>query len=150
MPAKTVFIVVRGMILAHTFPVCITSLPMTFNQDVKAIVAKSNVDARFFAYWLLSHEHDLLKITTTATHGTKRFDMKDLFDVLIALPEKNEQARIVSRLDTSEAQIDANKKKAAKLRSLKTALMQDLLTGKKRVTPLLESEPKREKIYASG
>jgi len=28
--------------------------------------------------------------------------------------------------------------------------MQDLLTGKKRVTPLLQSEPKPEKIYASG
>lgn len=150
MPAKTVFIVVRGMILAHTFPVCITRLPMTFNQDVKAIVVNPNVDARFFAHWLLSHEHDLLKITTTATHGTKRFEMKDLFDVLIALPEKDEQTRIVSRLDASEAQIDVNKKKAAKLRSLKTALMQDLLTGLKRVTPLLETELKHEKMYASG
>ena len=27
--------------------------------------------------------------------------------------------------------------------------MQDLLTGKKRVTPMLEPEPKHEKIYAS-
>jgi len=35
-----------------------------------------------------------------------------------------------------------------KLRSLKTALMQDLLTGRKRVTALLESKPKREKVYA--
>ena len=34
-----------------------------------------------------------------------------------------------------------------KLKSLKTALMQDLLTGKKRVTPLLEPNPKHEKLY---
>jgi type I restriction enzyme S subunit len=37
-----------------------------------------------------------------------------------------------------------------KLRSIRTGLMQDLLTGKKRVTPLLESEPKREKMYAGS
>src|SRR5450432_1724043 len=96
MPAKTVFIVVRGMILAHTFPVCITSVPMAFNQDVKAIVASPDVEPRFLAYWLSSHSNDLLKITTTATHGTKRFDMKDLFEVGIAIPGRDEQERIVS------------------------------------------------------
>lgn len=113
---------------------------MAFNQDVKAIVVKSNVDARFLGYWLVSHANDLLKITTTATHGTKRFDMKELTDVGIAIPEKDEQERIVSRLDALEAQIDVNRKRAAKLQSLKTALMQDLLTGKKRVTTLLETK----------
>jgi len=85
----------------------------------------------------MSHDHELLKVTTTATHGTKRFDMKDLFDVQIAIPAKDEQERIVGRLDTSETEIDDCKRQAGKLRSLKTALMQDLLTGKKRVTQLL-------------
>ena len=33
-----------------------------------------------------------------------------------------------------------SRKTLVKLRSLKTALMQDLLTGEKRVTPLLEAE----------
>src|SRR5271165_1522590 len=148
MPAKTVFIVVRGMILAHTFPVCIASQPMSFNQDVKAIIANPNIEGRFLAYWLASQENNFLRITTTATHGTKRFDMKEMFDVKMPVPQKEEQTRIVTRLDTTEAQIDSNKKMAAKLRALKTALMQDLLTGKKRVTLLLESELKREKLYA--
>jgi type I restriction enzyme S subunit len=148
MPAKTVFIVVRGMILAHTFPVCIASQPMSFNQDVKAIIAKSNIEGRFLAYWLASQENNFLRITTTATHGTKRFDMKEMFDVMMPVPKKEEQTRIVTRLDTTEAQIDSNKKMAAKLRALKTALMHDLLTGKKRVTLLLESKLKREKMYA--
>jgi len=150
MPAKTVFIVVRGMILAHTFPVCITSRPMSFNQDVKAIVANPSVEARFLAYWLASQENYFLKITTTATHGTKRFDTKELFDVMMAVPQREEQTRIVIRLDATEAQIDSDKKRVAKLRSIKTALMQDLLSGRKRVTALLEPEPKREKMYANG
>lgn len=137
-PAKTVFIVVRGMILAHTFPVCITSRPTAFNQDVKAVVVNLDIDARFFAYWLTSHANDLLKLATSSTHGTKRFDMKELFDVHIAIPEKDEQQRIVSQLDKISAQIEANTKGASKLRSVRSGLMRDLLTGTKLVTKLLE------------
>lgn len=147
-PDNSVFIVVRGMILAHTFPVSIASIPMAFNQDVKAIVVNPDVEARFLAYWLASNESGLLRITTTATHGTKRFDMNELFEVPIGLPRKDEQGRIVRRLDVAEAEIAINKKAAAKLRSLKTGIMQDLLTGRRRVTDLLESKPRCEKIYA--
>ncbi len=138
MPAGCVFIVVRGMILAHTFPVCITSCPMSLNQDVKGIVVSPNIEARFFAYWLFDKGQSLLKITTTATHGTKRFDMNELFAVPIAVPSKAEQAQIVKVLDETEFQITTNKTHRAKLHSLKTALMQDLLTGRKRVTNLLD------------
>ena len=138
-PANTVFIVVRGMILAHTFPVSISNAPMSFNQDVKAIIAGPNLEPRFLAYWFASNGSNLLKITTTATHGTRRFDMKELFEVPIALPKKREQGRIVERLDAAETEIAINKKSAAKLRSLKSGLMQDLLTGRKRVTSLLKA-----------
>jgi len=148
MPEKTVFVVVRGMILAHTFPVCISDRPMAFNQDVKGIIPNPAVQARFLAYWLASQETNLLKLTTTATHGTKRFDMKELFDVVMPVPEKDEQIRIVARLDATENQIDSSRNIAAKLRSLKTGLMQDLLTGRKSVTSLLELEPNNEKMYA--
>jgi type I restriction enzyme S subunit len=148
MPEKTVFIVVRGMILAHTFPVCIANRPMAFNQDVKAIAAGPDVEARFLAYWLVSQSDNFLKLTTTATHGTKRFDMSELFDVVMPVPEKEEQTRVVARLDAAEAQIDSNRKIVSKLHSLKTALMQDLLTGRKSLAALLEPEPKSEKTYA--
>ena len=137
MPPETVFIVVRGMILAHTFPVCIAGRPMAFNQDIKAIVVNPSIEPRFFAYWLSDRGSALLKITTTATHGTKRFDMSELFEIAIGIPEKNEQGKIVNMIDTLQAQITSNKKKNSKHRSLKTALMQDLLTGKKRITALL-------------
>ncbi len=41
MPARTIFILVRGMALAHSFPVCISTRPLAFNQDLKAIKGKS-------------------------------------------------------------------------------------------------------------
>jgi type I restriction enzyme S subunit len=43
-PPGTLFIVVRGMILAHTFPIVRSNRPMAFNQDIKALVPKVGFD----------------------------------------------------------------------------------------------------------
>ncbi|MEN6317182.1 MAG: restriction endonuclease subunit S [Syntrophaceae bacterium] len=138
LPESAVLLVVRGMILDHAFPVCYTTRPMAFNQDVKAILTTPSVVPRYLAYWLVATGYAILRIVTTATHGTKRFDMNDLYNMDIALPEETEQRRIVQSLDEFQSESLIAKVQAEKLRFLKTALMQDLLTGKKRVTTLLK------------
>ena len=52
-------------------------------------------------------------------------------------PSMEEQQRMIAVLTEIEKGLNANVGLLKKLRSLKAALMQDLLTGKKRVTPLL-------------
>jgi type I restriction enzyme S subunit len=42
-PAGNVLIVVRGMILAHTVPIRINAVPVTLNQDMKAIIPNSGM-----------------------------------------------------------------------------------------------------------
>lgn len=51
-PNPAVLVVVRGMILAHSFPVGITKVPVTINQDMKALRLRGHVDPEFFGYWL--------------------------------------------------------------------------------------------------
>ncbi|WP_083558438.1 restriction endonuclease subunit S [Syntrophotalea acetylenica] len=58
--------------------------------------------------------------------------------LLFPWPSIEEQIAINNRLQSADARFESIKGSVNKLRSLKTALMQDLLTGKKRVTPLLE------------
>lgn len=145
MPVGTVFIVIRGMILAHTFPVGISTTEVAFNQDVKAIVPRDGVLGRYLAYWLSSRSHEFLKLATSATHGTKRFDMDELYAVPIAVPLPEEQERIVAVFDKQQSLIDWLQCTAEKLRAQKRGLMQDLLTGKRPVTSLLES---REAVTA--
>jgi type I restriction enzyme S subunit len=60
--------------------------------------------------------------------------------LLIAFPECEEQREIASRISTVDLVIQNRLIQCNKLHSLKTALMQDLLTGKVRVTPLLDNE----------
>lgn len=145
MPTNTVFIVIRGMILAHTFPVGVSTAEVAFNQDVKAIVPKQGIMGRYMAYWLSSHSHQFLTLTTTATHGTKRFDMDELQAVSIGVPPPDEQKQIVTLFDEQQSVIDQLKGLSTKLQSQKRGLMQDLLSGDRRVTALLEQ---REAVTA--
>jgi type I restriction enzyme S subunit len=55
----------------------------------------------------------------------------------IRLPSVAEQKEIADRITRIDSQVSIVRQQLAKLRSLKTALMQDLLTGRKRVTALL-------------
>lgn len=131
--AGTVFIVVRGMILAHSFPVVLGLKDFAFNQDIKAVQAGNRMTSRFLAYWFVGHKDLFLKKTTEATHGTKRFDLKEISKVSIGLPKPDEQNTIVSRLDSISTRIDLERVLVAKLRQQKQGLMQDLLTGRVRV-----------------
>ena len=139
MPTGTVFIVIRGMILAHTFPVGVSTTEVAFNQDVKAIVPKQGLMGRYLAYWLSSHSHQFLKLATTATHGTKRFDMDELHAALVGVPLPNEQKHIVRIFDEQQSVIERLHALTAKLQAEKRGLMKDLLTGDRRVTALLGS-----------
>ena len=139
MPTGTVFIVIRGMILAHTFPVGVSTTEVAFNQDVKAIVPKQGLMGRYLAYWLSSHSHQFLKLATTATHGTKRFDMDELQAALVGVPLPNEQKHIVRIFDEQQSVIERLQGLTAKLQAEKRGLMKDLLTGDRRVTALLGS-----------
>jgi len=56
----------------------------------------------------------------------------------IAVPPRAEQDRAVGILMASEADIRNQEAELAKLRLLKSGLMDDLLTGRVRVTPLLQ------------
>lgn len=60
---------------------------------------------------------------------------------MVAVPASiNEQTEIVKRLDAFDKGIRSEDLALTKLRLLKQALMDDLLTGRVRVTPLLEKD----------
>ena len=74
---------------------------------------------------------------TSIAHLTK----EKLESLPISIPSEMEQAQISKAFDSLDQAISIEENRLAKLRSLKNALMQDLLTGEVRVTGLLnESE----------
>ncbi|GAB6454835.1 hypothetical protein bcgnr5380_56640 [Bacillus cereus] len=65
-------------------------------------------------------------------------NLETLRPLVIALPKPAEQERIATAYEAADERQISNEQSLRKLRHLKTALMQDLLTGKVRVTPLLQ------------
>jgi type I restriction enzyme S subunit len=137
MPAETVFIVVRGMILAHSFPVVLASKPMAFNQDVKAVTAGQRLSGRFLAHWFVANSGYFLRKVTEATHGTKKLDMENLVATPIGLPPLTEQIAIIEREAAIDRQCKDESSYLLQLLALKVGLNDDLLTGRVRVTSFL-------------
>jgi type I restriction enzyme S subunit len=81
--ANTVAIVVRGMILAHTFPVSVLRIPATINQDVKALVPVRRIDAQFLAHCVRAQSNSVLAYVSESAHGTKRLDGEGLAKIRV-------------------------------------------------------------------
>lgn len=132
-PAHSLLLVVRGMILAHSFPVARAELALAFNQDIKALVPRHDVDSEYLLWWLTAHESVLLGITTESTHGTKRMATDALHAVEIDLPPLPEQRAIAAALSDVDALLGGLDRIIAKKHDLKQAAMQQLLTGQTRL-----------------
>jgi type I restriction enzyme S subunit len=132
-PRGALLMVVRGMILAHSFPVARAERPVAFNQDMKALVVGPDVDSEFLLAWLQANSKRLLARADEATHGTKRMPTKTLFAAQVALPPLDEQRAIAEVLSDMDAEIAALEARRDKTKALKQAMMQELLTGRTRL-----------------
>ena len=133
LPVGAVLIVIRGMILAHSFPVARAERPLAFNQDMKAVVTRPDVDSNFLLYWLTSNGQRLLSLTTESTHGTKRLPSESLFRETLHRPPFDEQRAIAAALSDVDALLAKLDQLIAKKRNLKQAAMQQLLTCQTRL-----------------
>lgn len=92
----TTLIVVRGMILVHTVPLAVTKLPVTINQDMKAIAFSSNIHP-MVGFWNLKVQAAyILSQIATAAHGTKKLDMEVLEKLPILVPPSDGQSAFVA------------------------------------------------------
>lgn len=103
LPAGTIAIVVRGMILAHTVPISILDVDAAINQDLKALIPKRDLDTSFLAAMLRAQHATILSQVSTAAHGTKKLDSRVLENLRIPFPPVAEQRRIAAILDHADA-----------------------------------------------
>lgn len=72
--------------------------------------------------------------TTGMAESQVNFENNDLLEAPIQLPEFEEQTAIATILSDMDTEIEALESQLAKTRDLKTGMMQDLLTGRVRLT----------------
>lgn len=93
----------------------------------------------FIRYYLDSFRAKTFIELHTLGQAVKGINLGDVRKIPIALPPKVEQERIANALLVCDDMIKNELTNVSKLNKLKTGLMQDLLTGKVSVAPLLEN-----------
>jgi type I restriction enzyme S subunit len=129
-PAGSVFVVVRGMILAKDVPIAISEVPMAFNQDMKAILPCDDLHGDYLLYVLKHLKHDLYQIVGTSAHGTRRMGTSALEALLLPLPSLDEQKIIAETLITCDSKIAALEHEAGLLDELFRAMLEELMGGR--------------------
>ena len=144
-------IVVRGMILAHSFPVAINMVDVAINQDMKAIKLKSNLRTAYVFHCLNALKRQILKLITTAGHGTKKFDSDVMVKLLIPVPPPEMQDKFLLIAERVEQIKSRYQQSLTDLESLYGALSQHAFKGELDLSrvPLPGVQPEEQKIVAA-
>ena len=107
LPPQSVLVVVRGMILARTLPVAVTTKAVTINQDIKALRCGPSLLPRFLQAVLQGQSHWLLSQADQSAHGTKKLETDVLRQFETPRPSLKTQQQVVSYLERETGRIDA-------------------------------------------
>ena len=140
----------RGILVSKSFPAgtiavtiaaniadtAILGLPMYFPDSVVGAIVKRPHCIRFIELMIRRWKPILERRAPQSAQ--KNINLETLRPLAIPTPPPEEQERISELYDSVDTVQEMTESLLRKLCSLKTALMQDLLAGKVRVTPLLE------------
>lgn len=133
-PSSSILFVTRSGILAHTFPVAVTMVPVTVNQDLKALTPFFGIEAEFLAWLLRSKGRQIIQTcskdgTTVASIETSR-----LHALPVPVPPTKEQRRIVAKIEELFSELDKGienlKAAQAQLKVYRQALLKHAFEGK--------------------
>lgn len=127
LPVGSVLFVVRGMILAHSFPVAVTRVPVTVNQDMKALVLKNPAMAEYLLRALKGLKPQMLARVQRSTHGTCRLEGSNYSDFVLPIPPLAEQHRIVAKVNELMSLCDALEASLAAATTARTRLLEATL-----------------------
>lgn len=121
-PENSILFIVRGMSLKSEFRMGITTKPVTFNQDLKALVAHEDINPKFLAYAIKGREKEILGLVGEAGHGTGVLPTDRIEGLEILLPPEDEQSAIAHVLGTLDDKIELSRKQNETLEAMARAL----------------------------
>lgn len=136
-PEGSVLLLVRGMGLAKDLPVAVIERPMTFNQDIKALMPRGDYPGRLLRSAIYAGKERLLSHVVTSAHGTMTLTLRDVQRFRAPRPsDPSEINAIVAILDTIDRKADFHRRKRDVLQELFKSLLHKLMTGEVRVHDL--------------
>ena len=109
----------------------IYDVPVTINQDLKALFLRCDADLGFVYYWFEANARVIDDLGSGST--VKGISISQLRNVPFLKPPLPEQTAIAITLSDMDAELSALEARRDKTRNLKQAMMQELLTGRTRL-----------------
>jgi type I restriction enzyme S subunit len=131
-PSGTTLVMVRGMGLHEKVRVSQATRDVTFNQDVKALVARDLHPTLLF-FGMLAAQTDLLTRVESAGNGTGKLPSDILLARPLTLPPPTEQAALAAHFDRLNKRIIASRAESKTLAATRDLLLPRLLSGELRV-----------------
>ena len=122
-----VLVVVRGMILAHTFPSAVLKVPAAINQDMKALIPTNKVLPEFLCAVLWATNAATLALVEKSTHDTRKLETEKLLAISVPVPPICDQRRIIEQLGVMHARIIKLQKLQADTTAELAALLPSIL-----------------------
>lgn len=133
-PAGAVLLVVRSGILMHSIPVALSGRKLTLNQDLKALIPRSDLLPEYLFYLISGMQRKLLAEWKKEGATVESLEIDLVAQTQTPLPDEGEQHGIAAFLDRQTAKIDALMSKIREaitsLREYRTALISAVVTGK--------------------
>ncbi len=132
--AGSVLIVTRSGILSHTLPVAVTTVPVTVNQDLKALTPKDGVLPEYVAWALRCFARKILNTCSKQGTTVASVETAALHRFEIPLAPLDQQKHIVAEIEKQFSRLDeavANLKRVkANLKRYKAAVLKAAVEGR--------------------
>lgn len=128
-PKGSLLLLVRGSMLFNKIPIGIAGVDVSFNQDVKALITKTESNTEFVYQWFLAKQNYLLNTVTGTGIGAGKLDTDELKNLKLHLPTLPEQQKIASFLGSVDLKIEQLTKKKGLLEAYKKGVMQRLFSS---------------------
>lgn len=132
-PANSIVIVTRSGILRHTLPIAKLNVCMAINQDIKALILHQPLDADYIINAIRCNESSILREYTKKGTTVESILFDAFSHYAISYAPVSERKKIATILSAQDKVIELKEKRLAEKQRQKKYLMQQLLTGKKRL-----------------
>lgn len=130
----TLIFCVRSGILRHTFPVAVAALPVTINQDLRALSLTGDVNPAFLLYYMRGMNDIIVTLYQKIGATVESIEMDWFLYFPVVLPSHEEQDRIVEALDSRCSSLDQivnqNEVTVRQLKEYRQSLIYETVTGK--------------------
>ena len=125
--------IVYSKIRPNLNKVCTPSYSGVCSADMYVLHPRKGIDKSFLFFSILGNSFKNSAISMSMRTGMPKINREDLSSIPILLPPLPEQKKIAAILSTWDRAIEGTEKLLANSQQQKKALMQQLLTGKKRL-----------------